>query len=142
MDNQKMLDILKNDYIELFKIRRTYLAKSKRETLFSTEAIAKLDNERLNLIASVLVEWQVLGSAKEVLYFYDKPWKWVNEINLLYIIFNGQDVDEFASKVEELIRECLDNEIATYEYVKDKLRESLKENAEYITYHKEQINAG
>ncbi len=142
MDDEKRLEILKKDYRELFKIRRTYLAKSKRKPLFDTYSLADFHNEQFTMIAKCLVEWEVLDSANEVIYFYEKPWKWINEINLLYIIFDNKTYDELPSVVEELIRDMLHNQISSYEHVKEVLREYLKETAEYITYYKEQVNAG
>ena len=142
MDDEKRLEVFKNEYKELYKIRRNYLAKSKRKPLFDTYSLADFHNEKFTMIARCLVEWEVLDSANEVIYFYEKPWKWINEINLLYIIFDNQTVDELPTIVEELIRDMLDNEISTYETVKEVLREKLQTTAEYITYYKEQVNAG
>lgn len=142
MDDEKRLEVFKNEYKELYKIRRNYLAKSKRKPLFDTYSLADFHNEQFTIIARCLVEWEVLDSANEVIYFYEKPWKWINEINLLYIIFDNQTVDELPTIVEELIRDMLDNEISTYETVKEVLREKLQTTAEYITYYKEQVNAG
>lgn len=142
MDDEKRLEVFKNEYKELYKIRRNYLAKSKRKPLFDTYSLADFHNEQFTMIARCLVEWEVLDSANEVIYFYEKPWKWINEINLLYIIFDNQTVDELPTIVEELIRDMLDNEISTYETVKEVLREKLQTTAEYITYYKEQVNAG
>ncbi len=142
MDDEKRLEVFKNEYKELYKIRRNYLAKSKRKPLFDTYSLADFHNEKFTMIARCLVEWEVLDSANEVIYFYEKPWKWINEINLLYIIFNNQTVDELPTIVEELIRDMLDNQISTYETVKEVLREKLQITAEYITYYKEQVNAG
>lgn len=139
MDNEKRLEIFKKDYLELYNIRRTYLAKSKRKPLFDTYNLTSFHNEEFTMIARCLIEWEVLNSANEVIYFFEKPWKWEHEINLLYIIFNNEPIDELPNVVEELIRNMLDNQISTYEKVKEVLSESLKETAEYITYYKKEL---
>lgn len=143
MDNEKKLEVFKKDYLELYKIRRTYLAKSKRKPLFDTHSLADFHNEEFTMIARCLVDWKVLDSADDVIYFYEKPWKWNKEINLLYIIFDDVRPSELPIVVYEFISDILDNQdyiISSYENVKEILSISLKENAEYITYYKEKVN--
>ena len=138
-DNEYYLNSHKDDYRELVQFKRNYLRKNKRKLLWARSSIASFGGDTMQTCARTLVEWDILDSPNSVIDFYEKPWKWENEICLLVQILNYDDKDQFSDKVSEVIRSCLDNQADSYYSVIDIVNEAIKDTKESIEYYKEQL---
>ena len=131
----------KEDYKELIKFKRTYLRKSKRDKvlLYTRSSIASFSGDTMQTVAHTLVEWEVLESAKDVIYFYEKPWKWENEICLLYQIIENEDKDNFSEIVQEVIMLAVDSCTDSYYELLDVVHNRINDTKESISYYRSQL---
>ena len=140
-DNEYYLKKHKEDYKELIKFKRTYLRKSIRDKvlLHTSSSIASFGGDTMQTVANQLVEWNVLETAKDVIYFYEKPWKWESEIVLLYQIIENENKESFSNIIIELIIELINDQADSYYFVIEVTNAKIKDTKENILYYRSQL---
>ena len=139
MDDSKMLEIHKKNYRDLIKFKRTFLSRSRRKLLWSRNSIAGANSDTFQTCARTLVDWDILDTPDLVVDFFEKPWKWENEICLLVQILDNNLKDEFSEEVLDIINDCIYIQAGDYYSVIEVTDKKIKEVKEYIEYYKGQL---
>ena len=69
--------------------------------------LAGKSQELVSSYATVLIKWDILARPVDVVDFFEKPWKWLEEINLLSYCIDGKYPNELNHKEVLIIRELI-----------------------------------